>query len=649
MASPSCTVRKPGADPFFQPHSFFPFTRPSDSVSFPIRLNQSVQHIRCMVLCGLIFFFGFTLVHAYDYPDFSPLAATVVGTPPNLKAPVPRDIPVEEFELTVHSEREIPDVLWYDETLRYSFAAQDGPAPLIFVIAGTGAAYNSPKMVMLQRAFYQAGFHVLSLSSPTHPSFIIAASTTGIPGHLLDDSRDVYQVMSLAWLQIQQDEIEVTDFYLTGYSLGAAQAAFVSHLDENRRLFNFKKVLMINPPVNLYTSALILDELLVNNIPGGLNNVQPFFDKVFGAFAEVYREGAFVNFSSGFLYAAYKDRQPDDSSLAALVGLSFRQSSANMIFTSDVFTNSGYIKPKNLELSTSDSVTGYFKVANRVSFKDYFEEYFAPYFKRRYPSLTKSALIESLGVKGIEEYLRQTKKIGLVHNADDVILGPDDLGYYQNVFGSRAKIFPRGGHCGNIDHKDFVAYMVAFFGNGTVSLSEEFDPLQAANPGSNLSDGAGDVLLVSNEPSKDIPSSRLNFDRLDQEDSLQKPLQHSPNTRFDPAPKRSKRYQDSSGNGFSDSPMVLAQSIFRVSSGQAMREVSAIVREDVQYPIDVYDPMEGFNRRVYKFNAQFDKYVFLPVVRGYETVTPDYVEDRISNFFNNVQDIRNFINLPTSS
>jgi phospholipid-binding lipoprotein MlaA len=388
----------------------------------------------------------------------------------------------------------------------------------------------------------------------------------------------------------------------------------------------------------------VILKTLPNNIPGGLNNIQPFFDQVFEAFAKVYQEGASVNFSSGFLYAAYKDQQPDDSSLAALVGLSFRQSSANMIFTSDVFTNSGYIKPKNLELSTSDSVTDYFKVANRVSFEDYFEELFAPYFKRRYPSMTKSALIESLGVKGIEEYLRQTKKIGLVHNADDVILGPDDLGYFQDVFGARAKIFPRGGHCGNIDHKDFVAYMLAFFGKGTISLSDEVDSLQASNPGPNLSDGVGNVLLVSNEPSKDFRSSRFNFDRLAQEDSLQKPLPRSPHTRFEPDAKGSKRYWDSSGNGFSDSPMVLAQSMPRVSSGQAIREVSAIVREDVQYPIDVYDPMEGFNRRVYKFNAQFDEYVFLPVVRGYETVMPDYVEDRISNFFNNVLDIRNLIN-----
>jgi len=551
---------------------------------------------------------------------------------------------VEEFELTVHSEREVPDVLWYDETLRYSFVAQDGQAPLIFVIAGTGAAYNSPKMVMLQRAFYQAGFHVLCLSSPTHPSFIVAASTTGIPGHLLDDSRDLYQVMSLAWLQIQLDEIEVTDFYLTGYSLGAAQAAFVSHLDENRRLFNFKKVLMINPPVNLYTSALILDEMLVNNIPGGLNNVQSFFDQVFEAFAKVYREGASVNFSSGFLYAAYKDQEPDDSSLAALVGFSFRLSSANMIFTSDVFTNSGYIKPKNLELSTSDSLTDYFKVANRVSFKDYFEELFAPYFQKRYPSMTKTALIDSLGLKGIEEYLRQTKKIGLVHNADDIILGAGDLDYFRNVFGTRAKIFPRGGHCGNIDHKDFVAYMLAFFGKGTISLSEEFDPLHASNPGLVQPDMVGNVLLVSNEPSSIFQSKSYTPNGLDSNHGRQKHFSIQPETQSLADVKSANGVWDSSKEEFSDSEMVLAQLGRKVSSGQAIREVSDIVREDVQYPIDVYDPLEGFNRRVYKFNAQFDEYVFLPMVRGYETVMPDYVEDRISNFFNNVLDIRNLIN-----
>ncbi len=62
------------------------------------------------------------------------------------------------------------------------------------------------------------------------------------------------------------------------------------------------------------------------------------------------------------------------------------------------------------------------------------------------------------------------------------------------------------------------------------------------------------------------------------------------------------------------------------------------------YPIQVHDPWEGFNRRVYKFNAVFDRHVFLSVVGGYETITPKFMRTGISNFYSNLRDIRNFVN-----
>ncbi len=76
----------------------------------------------------------------------------------------------------------------------------------------------------------------------------------------------------------------------------------------------------------------------------------------------------------------------------------------------------------------------------------------------------------------------------------------------------------------------------------------------------------------------------------------------------------------------------------------AKRPVSEIVSEDVIYPIDAYDPWQGFNRRMYKFNAKFDRYVFLPVVNAYETVTPDLVEDGVTNFFLNLTEVTNLTN-----
>jgi phospholipid-binding lipoprotein MlaA len=60
--------------------------------------------------------------------------------------------------------------------------------------------------------------------------------------------------------------------------------------------------------------------------------------------------------------------------------------------------------------------------------------------------------------------------------------------------------------------------------------------------------------------------------------------------------------------------------------------------------LDVYDPFEGINRAIYNFNAGFDRYVFLPVVRAYEFVTPVFVQDRISDFFDNIREIPTFAN-----
>ena len=60
--------------------------------------------------------------------------------------------------------------------------------------------------------------------------------------------------------------------------------------------------------------------------------------------------------------------------------------------------------------------------------------------------------------------------------------------------------------------------------------------------------------------------------------------------------------------------------------------------------LQVYDPWESWNRRVYHFNYRFDEWVFLPVVRGYRYVTPGFVRSGVSNFFGNLGDVPNLLN-----
>ncbi|QTA80719.1 Lipoprotein, MlaA-like [Desulfonema limicola] len=55
--------------------------------------------------------------------------------------------------------------------------------------------------------------------------------------------------------------------------------------------------------------------------------------------------------------------------------------------------------------------------------------------------------------------------------------------------------------------------------------------------------------------------------------------------------------------------------------------------------LDVYDPLESLNRRVYRFNTIVDNNLIEPVIRVYKKIIPLFVRDRITNFFSNIDDV----------
>ncbi|WP_427171425.1 VacJ family lipoprotein [Fusobacterium nucleatum] len=59
---------------------------------------------------------------------------------------------------------------------------------------------------------------------------------------------------------------------------------------------------------------------------------------------------------------------------------------------------------------------------------------------------------------------------------------------------------------------------------------------------------------------------------------------------------------------------------------------------------DKSDPLEAFNRRMYHFNYQIERLLITPIVNTYKFITPDFVEDRISNFFKNTKVLNTMVN-----
>ena len=430
-------------------------------------MNRPKRLYYLLLICILLLTTAATVQAAsYNYPIADPVVATILSTPPQDMAVLPKTIRAKQYQtIDIFPNRISPDVFWYNHKLRYSIAYHKEKSPVMFLIAGTGAGYDSNKMKMMQKAFFQAGFHVISLSSPTHPNFVVAASNSGMPGDIRSDAADLYSVMEKIFRQTKHKEL-AGDFYLTGYSLGGSQAAFVAKLDEEKKIFDFKKVLMINPALNIYDSAIKLDKMLVDNIPGGMSNFHIFYTKLMDNLASAYADKDFIDLSYGFFYSAYHEIIPSPAEGKAVVGFSFRVSLTNLLFTADVVTNSGYIVPKNMKLYRTDSLTDFAKTVLRGNgFSEYVEQILFPAYRAKEPGLSVRELVDRSSLRVIEDYLHSNGKIGMVTNVDDFILASGDIDYFKQVFGSRAKIYPRGGHCGNMSYKDNVTYMVEFFTN----------------------------------------------------------------------------------------------------------------------------------------------------------------------------------------
>lgn len=400
----------------------------------------------------------------YGYPISNAFESTITGTPPLLRPKVAADEDIDQadYRLDLKGVRaeKIPDIFWNVEKLPYRLAQQSGPAPLIFIIAGTGAQYSSGKPEFLKKLFYAAGYHVVQISSPTSYDFITAASTHATPGISGADAQDLYRVMEA--IKAKHSDLKVTSYNLTGYSLGALNAAFVSQIDERKHSFNFKRVLMLNPPVDLLTSVGNLDQL--SRIDLNLHGKPPSFDQLFNKLTRYFKEKGRIEVDEALVFDFQHSKERlTTPQMASLIGASFRFSVADIVYTSDLINKRGLITPANTHVGYSTELVPYFKKAATCNFRCYAEQQLLPLWQQSNNNGTLAQLDQQVSLYALESYLKTSTKIAVMTNADDLILGPGDLTFLRRTFGERLTLYPLGGHCGNLDYRVNTDAMLEFF------------------------------------------------------------------------------------------------------------------------------------------------------------------------------------------
>ena len=404
---------------------------------------------------------------SYNFPIDDPYSATIIGSATMMTPGVSENIPLKVYEIQIKDKKEIPDVFWYASKFKFSFSKQKNKkAPLIFVLAGTGSDYSAIRVKFMQRIFHDAGYHTIAISSQMSQQFMISASTNAIPGMLIRDNEDIYKAMKLAYNKIK-DQVDVTDFYIMGYSLGGTNAAVLSYIDEKEKAFNFKKVFMVNPPVELYDSAVKLDKYLDDYTGGKSAGIERLLNttlaRVKGGLTSEY-----ANIGADTIYEIVKGDILSEAEKKAYIGLAFRLTSTDLNFISDFITKS-HIYTKNPEkVDKFTNMKEYFKAVNFATFEDYVNKIGFPYYKKYNKDFSIEDLKREASLRVIEDYLRTSPKIAAVTNADELILNEKDIDYLKDVFKDRLIIYPKGGHCGNMFYKENVDVMVKFINEGVL-------------------------------------------------------------------------------------------------------------------------------------------------------------------------------------
>ena len=404
---------------------------------------------------------------SYNFPIDDPYSATIIGSATMMTPGVSENIPLKVYEIQIKDKKEIPDVFWYASKFKFSFSKQKNKkAPLIFVLAGTGSDYSAIRVKFMQRIFHDAGYHTIAISSQMSQQFMISASTNAIPGMLIRDNEDIYKAMKLAYNKIK-DQVDVTDFYIMGYSLGGTNAAVLSYIDEKEKAFNFKRVFMVNPPVELYDSAVKLDKYLDEYTGGKSVGIEKLLNstlaRVKGSLTSEY-----ANIGADTIYEIVKGDILSEAEKKAYIGLAFRLTSTDLNFISDFITKS-HIYTKNPEkVNKFTNMKEYFKAVNFATFEDYVNKIGFPYYKKYNKDFTIEDLKREASLRVIEDYLRTSPKIAAVTNADELILNEKDIDYLKDVFKDRLIIYPKGGHCGNMFYKENVDVMLKFINEGVL-------------------------------------------------------------------------------------------------------------------------------------------------------------------------------------
>jgi ABC-type transporter lipoprotein component MlaA/pimeloyl-ACP methyl ester carboxylesterase len=370
-------------------------------------------------------------------------------TPPDLTLRGPRDAATLETLAAVATRLQDPHFAERRKTVRTTLSAtgkklaveawfQPKAAPIVYIVPGLSGHRLSMSSIALAEALYQKGLHVVSTTSVYHPEFQRSAATQTLPGNAAADRQDLLASLLDIDARISRDYAEqLTQRILVGYSMGgfftmqlAADGA-VSH-----RL-PFDQYLAINPPVDLLYGEKVLDS----------------YFQAPAAWPEAVRQQRVNNsvhkaVAGGMLISGGGLRGVPLEAVESkyLIGLAFRLALRDIIYTSQ--------SRQNLHLLQHE-VCQYRREPLYQEIMGWDFQNYRKHFVAKAHGLSVAQQQTTASLKPMGSQLARQSRLQVIATENDFLLAEGDVAWLRATFGSRLRLFPTGGHLGNMNSPAF--------------------------------------------------------------------------------------------------------------------------------------------------------------------------------------------------
>jgi len=224
---------------------------------------------------------------------------------------------------------------------------------------------------------------------------------------------------------------------LVGLSLGGFEALYLAARADRQEagLLRFDRYVAINAPLRLAYGVTCID---------GFTDV-----------TQAWPPGERQYLASNALHKAAMLQDPAAAATAGLafdgieskflIGLSFRLTLRDIIFSSQLAHNWGVLRTP---LSRWRREPCYQEIMG-YSYRDYFLRFAVPYYHQQ--GITPRDFNRETNLMTYGNRLHSQSKVRVIANRNDFVLTPADIAWMQSTLGtSRLRIFPDGGHLGNL-------------------------------------------------------------------------------------------------------------------------------------------------------------------------------------------------------